>query len=208
MAEKVIELSEVQNEQQTNESKTIETKQTEHKFVDKKTIASLTDDERALIINNFKNGVDQPHFTCKTFKNGNFRIIKRKDKPATLSSTIISQNESNQSQSKNKTYTNEQIMFEHIMDLNSKFDRLMSKHKKLKRKYDALQSDIYVDDDEQIVNEQIPNKVVNEPVVNEPVQNKVVDEPVQNEPQQLNRSMTFPQRPVVKNNWLSKIRYL
>lgn len=122
------------------------------KFVERKSITSLTEDERSIIINNYNNGVDQPYYSCKRFKNGKFRIIHKKPNEPTLAQQVLSSNERSissdpgPSEKFHRMYTNEQLMFEHIMDLNSKYDRLMSKHKKLKRKYDALQSDIYIDD--------------------------------------------------------------
>ena len=125
------------------------------KFVDRKQIVDLTDDEKALIVANAKNGLDQPHFSVKFFKNGKYRILKKKEQTPTVSQKIISSNaESTKQQEKKVFYSDNQLLFEHIIELNSKVDRLMQKHKKLKRKYQALQNDIYVDDDEEVVHEQ------------------------------------------------------
>ena len=125
------------------------------KFVDRKQIVDLTDDEKALIVANAKNGLDQPHFSVKFFKNGKYRILKKKEQAPTVSQKIISSNaESTKQPEKKVFYSDNQLLFEHIIELNSKVDRLMQKHKKLKRKYQALQNDIYVDDDEEVVHEQ------------------------------------------------------
>lgn len=125
------------------------------KFVDRKQIVDLTDDEKALIVANAKNGLDQPHFSVKFFKNGKYRILKKKEQTPTVSQKIISSNaESTKQPEKKVFYSDNQLLFEHIIELNSKVDRLMQKHKKLKRKYQALQNDIYVDDDEEVVHEQ------------------------------------------------------
>lgn len=43
-------------------------------FVGPKDVLDLTDDERSLIIANAKNGIDQPYFSVKFFKNGKIRI--------------------------------------------------------------------------------------------------------------------------------------
>ena len=125
------------------------------KFVDRKQIVDLTDDEKALIVANAKNGLDQPNFSVKFFKNGKYRILKKKEQTPTVSQKIISSNaESTKQPEKKVFYSDNQLFFEHIIELNSKVDRLMQKHKKLKRKYQALQNDIYVDDDEEVVHEQ------------------------------------------------------
>ncbi len=125
------------------------------KFVDRKQIVDLTDDEKALIVANAKNGLDQPNFSVKFFKNGKYRILKKKEQTPTVSQKIISSNaESTKQPEKKVFYSDNQLLFEHIIELNSKVDRLMQKHKKLKRKYQALQNDIYVDDDEEVVHEQ------------------------------------------------------
>ena len=39
-------------------------------------------------------------------------------------------------------------MFEHIIELNTKIDRLTAKHKKLKKKYNTIRNDIYADEDD------------------------------------------------------------
>ena len=125
------------------------------KFVDRKQIVDLTDDERALIVQNAKNGLDQPHFNVKFFKNGKYRILKKKEQAPTVSQKAINSNiESTKPTEKKVFYSDNQLLFEHIMELNSKVDRLMQKHKKLKRKYQTLQNDIYVDDEEDAVHEQ------------------------------------------------------
>ena len=128
-----------------------ETKQ-ETKFVENKSIKSLTDDERAIIIANAKSGIEQPNFDVKFFSNGNFRIIKRKQVKPSVSQKVINANDENsldkQIQDKKIYYTNDQLLIEHIIELNSKVDKLMSKHKKLKRKYQTLCTDLYVDDND------------------------------------------------------------
>lgn len=135
----------------TSEQTKQETKQ-ETKFVENKSIKSLTDDERAIIIANAKSGIEQPNFDVKFFSNGNFRIIKRKQVKPSVSQKVINADDENsldkQIQDKKIYYTNDQLLIEHIIELNSKVDKLMSKHKKLKRKYQTLCTDLYVDDND------------------------------------------------------------
>ncbi|KAK8895666.1 hypothetical protein M9Y10_024136 [Tritrichomonas musculus] len=128
-----------------------ETKQ-ETKLVENKSIKSLADDERAIIIANAKSGIEQPNFDVKFFSNGNFRIIKRKQVKPSVSQKVINADNENtldkQIQDKKIYYTNDQLLIEHTIELNSKVDKLMSTHKKLKRKYQTLCTDLYVDDND------------------------------------------------------------
>lgn len=136
-----------------------ETKQ-ETKFVENKSIKSLTDDERTIIIANAKSGIEQPNFDVKFFSNGNFRIIKRKQVKPSVSQKVINADYENtldkQIQDKKIYYTYDQLLIEHIIELNSKVEKLMYKHEKLKRKYQTLCTDLYVDDnDNDNINENI-----------------------------------------------------
>ena len=47
-----------------------------------------------------------------------------------------------------KYYTDNQLLFEHIIEINAKIDKLTSKHKKLKKKYNTIRNDIYADDED------------------------------------------------------------
>ena len=197
---------------------TTEPKKQAFKSVDPKNVGELTDDERAIIIANAKNGIDQPNFDVRFFRNGKFRIVRKKEKPPTISEKVVKTQEIPQNVKK-AYYTDNQLLFEHIIELNAKVDRLMNKHKKLKRKYQALQSDIYVDDDElETVNAQTlgenavnashfvadikdepSNAPVNEQPVIEPPQSPIVQSI-----QQMQTSTPTPTR----RNWRSQLRYL
>ena len=74
------------------------------KFVDRKQIVDLTDDEKALIVANAKNGLDQPHFSVKFFKNGKYRILKKKEQAPTVSQKIISSNAESTKQPEKKVF--------------------------------------------------------------------------------------------------------
>ena len=129
-------------------------------IIENKAVNELNDVERAVIVANAKNGVDMPFFDVKFFGNGKYRIVKKKPVKPTISQKVIKTNPSNND---NKVYyTNDQLLMEHIIELNSKVDKLMTKHKKLKRKYQTLSADIYVDDNEETPNEQANNDKSNE----------------------------------------------
>ena len=123
-------------------------------YVERKQVVDLNDEEKALIVNNARNGLEQPYFDVKFFKNGKYRIIKKKTTAPTVSQKVIT-NTSTPEKEKKSFYTDNQILFEHIIELNAKVDKLMTKHKKLKRKYQSLQNDIYAEDEEVVVPQQI-----------------------------------------------------
>ena len=176
------------------------------KFVDRKQVVDLTDEEKALIVNNARNGLEQPYFDVKFFKNGKYRIIKKKTTAPTVSQKVIT-NTSTPEKEKKSFYTDNQILFEHIIELNAKVDKLMTKHKKLKRKYQSLQNDIYAEDEDVVVPQQIKEPeqevVENKDENKNEVVNEVVNEPSTQQQQQI-------QQPVYnkRNNWRTRLTYL
>ena len=205
-----INLQETNDEESINcnvktDSVTTEPKKKTFKTVDSKNVGELTDDERAIIIANAKNGIDQPNFDVRFFRNGKFRIVRKKEKPPTISEKVVKTQELPQNVKK-AYYTDNQLLFEHIIELNAKVDRLMSKHKKLKRKYQTLQSDIYVDDDEiEAIKQPVNNEPINEPV-NEPV-NEPINEPPTPTPNIQTTQQMITSTPT-RQNWRSRLRYL
>lgn len=147
VTEKEIDLAQPE---QINPESNILTKPVEPNFIPKKPVAELTDADKATIIANYQNGINQPFYDVKQFKNGKYRILKRKESKPSVAQKAISdaQPPAPPKAEKKVYYSDNQLLFEHIIELNAKVDRLMSKHKKLKRRYQALQSDIYVDDSE------------------------------------------------------------
>ena len=125
------------------------------KVIPAKSINELTEEERKILIDNARAGIDNPNFNVKLFKNGNARICKAK-KP-TLSQQIISNNgERVFSNTTAKGFardevhdgrvymTDNQLMWEHIFELENKYNTLYTKHKKLKAKY----NDLYIEDED------------------------------------------------------------
>lgn len=181
-------------------------------YVQKKLIKDLTEDERALIISNAKSGIDQPYFDVKWSAKGNPRIVKKKFEPPTTSQKVLSHSDAqeNLSQiSKEKTYyTDNQLLFEHIIELNSKIDKLFAKHKKLKRKYQTLQSDIYLDEsDFENKNDLEEGIQPTAPQHSIDLQTKVPEEneePIVNS----NPSSNSYVQPVQRVSWRSRLTYL
>ena len=158
------------------------------KHVDRKNVNQLTNEERELIVNNAKEGIEQPNYDVMFFKNGNYRIIKKKQRPS-VSQKIIEKQTPTQSNTPSY-YTDNQLLYEHIIELTSRMERLSAKHKKLKNRYKELQQDLYVDEND-----------------NEPV-NKDFDEET-NEPVQPQQPITkLPINHSRKVSWLNQIAYL
>ena len=147
VSEKEIILEEV-NEPKTEEEvdQTIN-KDTLIKHVDRKNVNQLTEEERLIIVNNAKEGIEQPNYDVMFFKNGNYRIIKKKQQRPSVSQKII-EKQSPTSSNTPSYYTDNQLLYEHIIELTARMERLSAKHKKLKNRYKELQQDLYIDDND------------------------------------------------------------
>ena len=152
---------EIENSSEMSQSQNILDKQ---KPVELKDVKKLTSEEREQIISNFKNGIDNEFYDVKTLKNGTTRIVKKKNKSQSLSNKLISgqspsglhdrslnkDNEQNIEKliDTKKYLSNEQLLMEHIIELNTQMNKLKNKQKKLKNKYKGIKRDLYVDVDE------------------------------------------------------------
>ena len=185
-----IEQTETTTNETTNEA-TDEVKEIEIPIEEKKQevsvvkdISKLTLEERAKIITDARNGIPNEHYDVILLKNGNTRIVKKKNKTPTQSvaSRLISQTQNNQTPTPNKIYMSDtQIMMEHIIELNNQVNKLMTKQKKLKKKYKTLKYDIYEDVDE--------NQITQEPK-QEPKQEQIKQEPNQETKQETAQDVT------------------
>ena len=185
-----IEQTETTTNETTNEA-TDEVKEIEIPIEEKKQevsvvkdISKLTLEERAKIITDARNGIPNEHYDVILLKNGNTRIVKKKNKTPTQSvaSRLISQTQNNQAPTPNKIYMSDtQIMMEHIIELNNQVNKLMTKQKKLKKKYKTLKYDIYEDVDE--------NQITQEPK-QEPKQEQIKQEPTQEPTQETKQDVT------------------
>ena len=178
-------------------------------IIENKAVNELNDVERAVIVANAKNGVEMPFFDVKFFGNGKYRIVKKKPVKPTISQKVIKNNSSNND---NKVYyTNDQLLMEHIIELNSKVDKLMTKHKKLKRKYQTLSADIYVDDNEESCEHSLPphgGTTPNEqPSNDKPTENKNKTQP--DEEQTKNSPQTITTKHLrTRSSWRNQLNYL
>ena len=193
------------NEDKKEDVKKEEDIKPEPKIIPAKRIDELTDEERKIIIENERAGIKNPYYNVKLFKNGNVRICKAK-KP-TLSQQVISNNGEreirNTSGNNGKVYmTDSQLMWEHIFELENKYNTLYTKHKKLKAKY----NDLYIEDDD-LISRQMPTY---EQQQQEPVYEQQQQEPVYEQQQEpVYEEQTQPQQQtyqnIKRNNWRSML---
>ena len=128
-----------------------------------KKISQLTKDEKDILINNAKNNIENDNYNVTFFKNGNYRITKKTPAKESTATKIIREN---------KGMTNEQLLFEHVINLESQIAILRQKHKNLKRNYKQIYEDVYVDDDE-IQNDQ---PIQQQPIIEQPIQQQPIIE--------------------------------
>ena len=95
-------------------------------------------------------------------RNGTTRIVKRSN-PLNVSGN----SESITEKYTGKRLTTEQLLLEHVLDLERKYEVMRQKHKKLKKRYNRLETDLFDSDDEPIAAEDISRAVEPEPAVQE-----------------------------------------
>ena len=137
-----------------NENKKVEpnketstpTPTTSVKVIPAKRIDELTDDEKKILIDNARAGIENPYYNVKLYKNGTTRICKSK-KPTISQQAVSNKGErslnSNTSDNRKVYMTDNQLIWEHVLELENKYNNLYRKHKKLKAKY----NDLYIEDD-------------------------------------------------------------
>jgi hypothetical protein len=122
------------------------TSTTSVKVIPSKRIDELTDEEKKILIENARAGIENPYYNVKLYKNGTTRICKSK-KPTISQQAVSNKGErslnSNTSDNRKVYMTDNQLIWEHVLELENKYNNLYRKHKKLKAKY----NDLYIEDD-------------------------------------------------------------
>ena len=172
-----------------------------------KTVKKLSANERARLIGDFEKGHDNPYFKVMRMKNGQIRVTKRREPLCSDVSKAHEQVGERIEKKFNKHLTNEQLLMEHIIDLETRYEKMRMKHKKLKKRYNALENTIYEDDDvpQDITPRQQP---VAEPVA-EAHDETVADEPEPETP----TSSTPVHMPVrrartTRSSWRNLVSYM
>ena len=161
--------------------------------IPEKRIDELTDEDKKVLINNARSGIDNPYYTVKLFKNGNTRICKKK-KNSISKEAVESNGErtiKNQNSDKKVYMTDNQLIWEHLFELENKYNTLYRKHKKLKSKY----NDLYIEDDTSYGVK--PEDEQQQPDIKDDVKDEVKDEQQQ---QQLQQQL---HEPLIQRNPLS-----
>ena len=134
-----------------------------------KNVKDLTKEERQTLINNTKNNIENDNYKVVFTKNGQPRITKKKPEKESTATKIIREN---------KGMTNEQLLFEHVINLESQLAALKQKHKNLKRNYKQIYQDVYIEEPEASPNEEPevepePEAEVNYPTNYQPASPKI-----------------------------------
>lgn len=103
-----------------------------------KNVSKLTKDERNILIEQAKQGIENANYKVVFCKNGNTKITKRKQNQ-TVSQQFIN--------NKSSMLTNEQLLMEHVINLEAQIATMKQKQKRLKKSYKQMYQDVYIDDD-------------------------------------------------------------
>ena len=119
--------------------------------ISSKAVKQLSRDERSKLISDFENGVENQYFKVMKMKNGQIRITKRTT-PLVQDVERAHEVVNNKIDEKfiNKRLTDNQLLLEHIIDLEKRYEIMRLKHKKLKKRYNKLENDIFDDSDDEL----------------------------------------------------------
>ena len=117
-----------------------------------KPVKQLSKSERDRLIEDFEKGTENVYFKVNRLKNGGYRINKRSN-PLVTDATEAPAKTADKISKKydGKQLTTEQLLLEHMFELERKYEIMRMKHKKLKKRYNKLEDDIFESDDEQPV---------------------------------------------------------
>ena len=125
-----------------------------------KKITDLNDEEKKKIIADIQAGKESEHYELKEFKNGTFRIVKKKQ--PTIVEKAVTNTKSKDKTDPDKVFlTNDQLINQRIIELEVKYAKLENKYKKQKKRV----NDIYENLEEEVVIPQ--SEIQSEPAVKE-----------------------------------------
>ena len=142
-------VNEIENEvnDRINETETNKENKNLNRVITAKRVCDLSKEDENWLVENAKKGNSHEFFEVMLFKNGNHRIkLKNGNKRSVAQKNI---------ETKAGMMTNDQLLMEHVFDLESRLKVMEMKHKKLKKKYKGLKQDIYVDVDDEGVDNQV-----------------------------------------------------
>ena len=136
-------VNEIENEvnDRINETETNKENKNLNRVITAKRVCDLSKEDEKWLVENAKKGNSHEFFEVMLFKNGNHRIkLKNGNKRSVAQKNI---------ETKAGMMTNDQLLMEHVFDLEARLKVMEMKHKKLKKKYKGLKQDIYVDVDDE-----------------------------------------------------------
>ena len=154
-------------------------------------VKNLTKAQRSKLIQDSEAGIENQYFKVQQMRNGTTRIVKRSNP---LNNDAESAGRDINNRYTGKRLTTEQLLLEHVLDLERKYEVMRQKHKRLKKRYNKLETDIYDSDDEAM-----PLESVSSPVT-EPAAYKAdptYGGAVQENPVRVKDPETFPAEPIV-----------
>ena len=164
----------------------------ERLVISKKKVKDLNDAEREQLIKDAAEGIENDYFDVKKCKNGSTRICLKKQSTSQKVIAEAAENQAVPTLSK-RYYTDNQLLMEHIINLESSFNQLRSKHKKLKKRYNELENYLYADDEHEAL-EPIP----------ESAQEQLPEPALEQEPEQPEQ----PPQPQVQRRFVKSWRQL
>lgn len=169
-----------------------------------KTVKKLSKDERSMLEDRFEKGVEDPFFKVIRMSNGAIRITKRRN-PIVQDVKQAQEERSTRIANKVGRLTNEQLLMEHIIDLETRFESMRLKHKKLKKHYNELENSIYEDvdnDTKPVVYANVDESVVQPPA------NHVQETPKTYENTESEQPVYTQKRRLKKSSWRDAVEYM
>ena len=205
-----------QHEDLAKDDNVNEIKKTEshYKKIEYKPVSKLTAEESNYLIDLYKNGGEDDYYKVYFYKNGTNKIVRKKQPPKyNTAKRLLEQ----QQQQAKPVMTTEQILMEHVIDLETKYATLYQKHKKLKKNYKALHEDIYCDsDDDRTIT---PTQTQQEKPTEEPTEeNKApqteepteepTEQPTEEQPQMMAQQepQAYHEHNEFQNNYINRLR--
>ena len=119
-------------------------------------VKNLTKAQRSKLIQDSEAGIENQYFKVQQMRNGTTRIVKRSNP---LNNDAESAERDINNRYTGKRLTTEQLLLEHVLDLERKYEVMRQKHKRLKKRYNKLETDIYDSDDEAMPLESVSSPV-------------------------------------------------
>lgn len=165
-----------------------------------KPVRKLTKNEREKLMREYEDGIDNKYYKVMKMKNGQMRITKRTN-PLVDADTAHETVTDKIDNKFGKRLTNEQLLLEHIIDIEKRYEVMRMKHKKLKKRYNKLEQDIFNDESDDDIDSSVTEVKYDETPVELPNRPRHVPVPA---PKTIPSPRPTPgRRPAGKPSWRS-----